>query len=166
MAAVQLSTFHRYTHFFIFGGSLLFNHQKFTQRLKKFFLKSSLQLLVFTAGIVLIFQGLGSAFPQWLYHNIVYLYLYFFILTTLSLLVLDQVQKHQPEKFVNSYFGIMVARLFISLGVALVFIFLDRPNAKVFVANFTVLYLFFLGFEIYGILTNLRHHFKKGTEND
>lgn len=128
--------------------------------------KPFVQLTVFTIGVIFIVQGLGSIRPEWLYPHVYWLYLFFFVITSLSLLGLEQIRKHQPDKFINSYFIIMLTRLFISLGLALIFIIFDKQNAKIFVANFAALYLFFLGFEIYGILTNLRQHFKNSTEND
>ena len=64
------------------------------------------------------------------------------------------------------YLSAMVARLFISIIFATFFILFDKANVLTFAGNFVVLYLLYLGFEIYGILTNLRHHFTSGSDEE
>jgi hypothetical protein len=65
----------------------------------------------------------------------------------------------------NIYLATMVARLFVSIIFATFFILYDQGHVIEFAGNFIVLYLLYLGFEIYGILTNLRHHFKEGSDD-
>lgn len=70
------------------------------------------------------------------------------------------------EQFVMIYFGTAAVRLFISAGLALLLIMIDRSNIIAFVANFMGLYLLYLGFEIYAILSIFRKHSEKSSENE
>ncbi len=100
--------------------------------------------------------------PQYIYHQIWIVLLFFFLLTLASLYIIDKLTKHNPDNFLAVYFSIMIARLFISIIFAAIFILGDRTHVFNFSINFLFLYLLFLGFEIYGIMTNLRHINKKG----
>jgi hypothetical protein len=125
------------------------------------------QLFIFSAvigAIILIFQ---IVWPQVLYDKIWWLLIFFILLTVSSLLIIGYATAKNPKNFMVFYFSAMIARLFISILVAAVFILLDKNNVLVFAVNFTTLYLLFLGFEIYSILINLRHHFgtRSGEQN-
>jgi len=74
--------------------------------------------------------------------------------------------RKKSDNFLAVYFSAMIGRLFISIIFAAIFILTDRTNVFNFSINFLILYLLFLGFEIYGIMTTLRHHFKKGTGDE
>lgn len=83
-----------------------------------------------------------------------------------SLYIIKKLTKNNSQKFLAVYFSAMIGRLFISIIFAAIFILTDRENVFNFAINFLLLYLLFLGFEIYGIMTNLRHHFKKGSVDE
>jgi len=91
---------------------------------------------------------------------------FFFVLTLASLLVIEKLTKKNPKSFLAVYFSAMIARLFISIIFATIFILTDRESVFNFSINFLFLYLLFLGFEIYGIITNLRQHLKKGSGDE
>lgn len=114
-------------------------------------------------GTILIFQMVE---PRWIYHNIWAIVVFLFLLTIGTIQLTRLASKKLNKQFINVYFAIMTIRLLISLGFAMVFIIKDRENVFAFGINFIVLYLLFLGFEIYTILTNLRTHFKKGIGNE
>ncbi len=104
--------------------------------------------------------------PQYLYHQIWVVLLFFFLLTLASLHIIEKFTKRNSDNFLAIYFSVMIGRLFISIIFAAIFILADRTHVFNFSINFLILYLLFLGFEIYGIMTNLRHHFKKGIEDE
>lgn len=121
---------------------------------------------IYTAFITVTILLVYSIFPAWIYRFTWIIVLFFFLLTLGSIALTKMAAKHWEKQFVQIYFGIMTVRLFISVAFALIFIIKDRDHVVVFAINFLVLYLLFLGFEIYSILTNLRTHFKKGIGND
>lgn len=104
--------------------------------------------------------------PQYIYPKVWIIVLFFFILTLGSLSIIQRITSKNPGSFLNAYFGVMIGRLFISIIFAIIFILTDREHLFNFAFNFLILYLLFLGFEIYGIITNLRHQNKKGTGDD
>ncbi len=104
--------------------------------------------------------------PQYLYHQIWLVFIFFFLLTLASLVVIEKFTRRNSENFLAVYFSAMIGRLFISIIFAAIFILTDREHVFNFSINFLILYLLFLGFEIYGIMTKLRTHSKKGSENE
>ncbi len=123
-------------------------------------------LYVFTFVIVIIALVLRFAAPAILYHDLWVIIAFFFFLTLASLFTILHLAAKKPENFLTVYFSVMVARLFASIVFAAIYILLDRENVFLFAMNFIVLYLSFLGFEIYGIITNLRTHFKKRSRDE
>jgi hypothetical protein len=104
--------------------------------------------------------------PEYTYHNVWIIVGFFILLTLASLYVIEKMTRKKGDNFLAVYFSAMVGRLFISIIFAAIFILTDRSHVFNFSINFLVLYLLFLGFEIYGIMTNLRHHFKKGSRDE
>ena len=104
--------------------------------------------------------------PKYTYHNVWIIVAFFFLLTLASLYIIEKMTRKKASSFLAVYFSAMVGRLFISIIFAAIFILTDRTHVFNFSINFLVLYLLFLGFEIYGIMTNLRHHFKKGSRDE
>jgi len=118
-------------------------------------------LVVFTAVFILTFLV-----PQYIYHQVWIILVFFFLLTLASLVIIEKFTNKNSKNFLGIYFTAMIARLFISIMFATIFILTDRSHVFNFAINFLFLYLLFLGFEIYGIITNLRHHFKSGSEDE
>jgi len=104
--------------------------------------------------------------PQFVYDQVWLVLIFFFLLTLSSLHIIEKFTRKNPKNFLAIYFSAMIGRLFISIIFAAILILTDRTNVFLFSINFLILYLLFLGFEIYGIMTNLRHHFKKGSGDE
>jgi len=104
--------------------------------------------------------------PEYIYHQVWIILAFFFFLTLAALVVIEKVSSKNSDNFLAIYFSVMLGRLFVSIIFAVVFILADREHIINFSFNFLFLYLLFLGFEIYGIITNLRHNFKKGTGDE
>lgn len=126
--------------------------------------KLAIQNLVFSGIIVVAIFGLSFFFPEIIYIRIWWIVLFFIAITLASTALMARAAKRAPGNFMSIYLSAMVARLFISIIFATLFILLDRANVMTFAGNFIVLYLLYLGFEIYGILTNLRHQFTSGPD--
>jgi len=122
------------------------------------------QLFIFSGILIAFMLTLQLAWPQTLYDKVWWLFLFFFFLTLSSLLAIGYATTKFPKNFMIFYFTAMIVRLFISIIVAAVIILTDKSNVLIFAINFTFLYLLFLGFEIYSILTNLHQHFGTGSD--
>ena len=70
------------------------------------------------------------------------------------------------QSFVPLFLGSMLIRLFLSLVVIGYLLFKYQDLRIVLVMNFFVIYLFYLMFEIYSIISNLRPISKQGEVND
>lgn len=123
------------------------------------------RLSVFTLLIAIGILLMSHYFPDYIYRWVWIILLFFFVLTSGTLLLLNRLSKKNSTNFLTIYFGLTVARLFISILFAAIFILVDKAHVILFAANFMILYLLSLGFEIYGIMTNLRLHSKKGTKD-
>ena len=124
------------------------------------------RLYRFTFFVIIVVFGMSFIIPQYIYHKIWLVLIFFFLLTMASLYIIQKLTKDKSERFLAVYFSAMIGRLFISIIFAAIFILTDKANVFNFAINFLFLYLLFLGFEIYGIMTNLRHHFKKGSGDE
>jgi len=116
-------------------------------------------------------MALAIAAFQWFFPKILYQYIWimygFLLLVSIgSTAILTKIYRDYPSIFLNSYMGIIVGRLFVLAGFAAVFVYYDKEHAIQFTISFIILYLLFHGFEIKGIISNLRHQFKKGNGDD
>jgi hypothetical protein len=94
--------------------------------------------------------------PALLYTYQWYLLLYFYLITLLSLVIVERTTQKDQEKLSKGFFSAMMLRLFISIVIAIVIIYFDRANSTIFALNFLILYLLYLGFEIYYLISILQ----------
>jgi hypothetical protein len=85
-----------------------------------------------------------------------YLLLYFYLITLFSLTIIEKTTRKDREKLSKGFFSAMMLRLFVSIIIAMVIIYFDRANSTIFAMNFLVLYLLYLGFEIYYLISILQ----------
>ncbi|WP_338393671.1 hypothetical protein [Fulvitalea axinellae] len=116
--------------------------------------KKTLKLAVFTAvlGLVLYMEGMFA--PAYAYHA-----RYTMLLALAGVFwISDFVSGSEaltisgPAKLMLS----LVMRFLLAIIVAVVFVFAFKADTRVFAVNFGGVYLSFLGFEIYSLLTNFR----------
>lgn len=119
-------------------------------------------LYKFSFLVLLGVLAIKIVLPMYLYHQVWMVLLFFFLLTLASLHIIEKFARKNPDNFLAIYFSAMIGRLFISIIFAAIFILIDRAHVFNFAINFLILYLLFLGFEIYGIMTNLRQNNEKG----
>jgi hypothetical protein len=92
---------------------------------------------------------------SWIYQHILLLTGLFFLLSLVNLGVVNLGYRRKEASIANYYLISTIVRLFVSVIIALLFIYFDRENSIIFAVNFIVLYLIFLGFDISATLTKL-----------
>ncbi len=115
-----------------------------------------IQTSTFTLIIGIIQFIIGKFKLEWFYDYQWLLVFYFFILTMVSLMIVERTAKKNMDNVSKGFFGAMMLRFFLSIIIALVVIYFDREGAIVFALNFIILYLLYLGFEIYYLINNLQ----------
>ena len=167
MDSYRISCFHYLFHIVVPFPVILFADKKPTKELSSGPIKRlALQNMVFTAVIIAAIIALKIFFPAIIYVRIWWIVLFFITLTLGSMAVMARAARKAQNNFMPIYLSAMVARLFISIIFAALFILFDKAHVMTFAGNFVVLYLLYLGFEIYGILTNLRHQFTMGSDKE
>ena len=118
--------------------------------------------MLFTALLAGIAIALPYIFPDVkLIANKFWLIFAFLSLLTLIAYVLAFIGiKHNPETGVMAIMGSIVLKMLFSMVFVLVYNLNHKGKDLLFVFNFFSLYLLFTGFEIYGLLRNLRHQNK------
>ncbi|MBR9999029.1 MAG: hypothetical protein KFF73_08660 [Cyclobacteriaceae bacterium] len=119
-------------------------------------LKVVIQTSAFTLVIGVIQFIVGKLKVDWLYDYQWWLALYFFILTLVSLMIVERTARKNIDDVSKGFFVAMMLRFFLSIIFALVVIYFDREGAIVFAVNFIILYLLYLGFEIFYLVNNLQ----------
>lgn len=79
----------------------------------------------------------------------------------LSFATLTIMKNTDQESWTGLFMGAMVARLLFTAGYIGVVLYLGVENRLLLVINLFVVYLFYMGFEIMGLVTNLRAISKK-----
>jgi hypothetical protein len=119
-------------------------------------LKVIIQTSTFTLLIGAIQFVILQLKEEWFYEYQWLLLLYFFILTLASLMIVERTARKNIDDVSKGFFGAMMLRFFLSIIFALVVIYWDRQGAIIFAMNFIILYLLYLGFEIYYLVNNLQ----------
>ena len=119
---------------------------------KKAFLITTLYTLV----LAFIQYGVYQLNAGLLYTHQWYLLLYFYLITVLSIVIIEKTTQKDAEKLAKGFFSAMMLRLFVSVIIAIIIIYIDRVNSTIFALNFLILYLLYLGFEIYYLISILQ----------
>ena len=112
------------------------------------------------AGVLML---LDSIIPSMqIFHTYKWgLLIFFFIQSLLSSLITDFGMKTEGVTFQKFYMLSITIRLFLSILLIFVFIYLKVENLIFLVTNFFALYFFYMLFEIYFLLVNLRTNSKQ-----
>ncbi len=120
-----------------------------------------LRLTLFTLVVSLAIYVVHWFHPQSIYHNIEFLLAFFYAIFLFTYFLISLAFKNKDAKSaVIINLSAVVIRLIACVISAYFFLRNDPENQHVFVTNFLVVYLFYLGFEIYSILSNLRPNLK------
>ena len=120
------------------------------------YIKAFLLTTLYTLIIGFIQFGVYHLNAGLLYSYQWYLLLYFYLITFLSIAVTEKIIQNDAEKLAKGFFIAMMLRLFVSVIIAVVIIYFDRVNSTIFAMNFLILYLLYLGFEIYYLINILQ----------
>ena len=94
--------------------------------------------------------------PTWVHETVWTTISFFLTLTWLTSAFSHYLIGINQENSVNIMLGALGVRFLGSLGYIGIMLFLGVENIILFVANFFVIYLFYLLFDMYGLITNLR----------
>lgn len=124
----------------------------------KIFTLRILALTLILAGIIYVFQN--HIQPNWIHDSIWKILSFFALLTWLTGTFVHYLTRLSKENSSNILLGATALRFLASLGFIVIYLLLDVENIILFVANFFVIYLFYLIFDIYGLIANLRPNSK------
>lgn len=127
--------------------------------------KSWLALFLYALVLSFITFLTKTMAPAMVYQGAYFIIIFFLLLTLFTHYITLQGLKHAPDKFALVYLGTMTFRLLMSLGIILIAFLQEIPDRITFVVNFAIVYLAFLIFEIYALLTTLRSNFQTRAEN-
>ena len=120
-----------------------------------------LRLTLFTLALAMVIQGVKYYQPQWVYPNVFFILAFFMFIFLLSYFVIQlSFSQINPKKSVTLHLTAVIVRLILCVFSAFIFLKIDPEYSGLFVTNFLMVYLFYLGFEIYSLLSNLRPDLK------
>ena len=117
-------------------------------------------LAVLLGACIIGLQQIG--FP-YVHPAAIYWVPFFLVINALASFFTFGALRRDQQKMILIYLATTVFRLLLSVGVIFFALMHGVSDRITFVINFAVVYLTFLGFEIYGLLTNLRAHLEKDT---
>lgn len=107
--------------------------------------------------MLLIANAVEPAVNERYKSGFVYLLIYFFAITTLSLhFMLQRFSRGNPKRFISYFMAATGLKLFLYLAVLLAFVFSFPNDAVGFIIEFFILYLLYTSYEVYFIL-KLKH---------
>ncbi len=117
----------------------------------------TIKLIVYSLLIGGIFFLLENFTPLNWVHDTVWATLSFFIiLTWLTGMFSHYLLELSKDNSVNILLGATAVRFLASIGFVAIMLFLGQDNLILFVVNFFIIYFFYLLFDIYMLMANLR----------
>ena len=134
----------------------------------KIFLQQAVRILLVTAGITVLILLLGVLGADSFVHPNIWPIVIFSSLVGLGVAGLNMyfVKKGSDMGIVNVFLATTVFRMLLSIIFITLNFFQGLEQEIVWIADFFVVYLFFLVFEIYSIISNLRAISNEGENND
>ncbi|WP_242617342.1 hypothetical protein [Cecembia calidifontis] len=120
-------------------------------------LNLTVKLLLLTltiAGLVYLIKEVFHL--NWVHESIWKIISFFLILTWLTGIFAHYLLSISKENSANILMGTIGIRFLASIAFVVVMLVLGQENLILFVINFFVIYLFYLLFDMYGLITNLR----------
>jgi hypothetical protein len=119
--------------------------------------KLTAKLLFFSliiAGFIYTLQEFIK--PDWVHETMWIILSFFVLLTWLTGMFTHYLLELSKENSVNILLGAIAIRFLASIGFVAVLLFIGTENLILFVVNFFVIYFFYLLFDIYTLISNLR----------
>jgi hypothetical protein len=117
----------------------------------------TLKLLFFSlliAGIIYLLQEFIK--PEWVHETMWIILSFFVILTWLTGMFTHYLLELSKENSVSIILGGIGIRFLASVGFVAILLFMGVENLILFVVNFFIIYFFYLLFDIYTLISNLR----------
>lgn len=118
-------------------------------------IQALLKVSYFTIFLILVILGLKwlntAVISQWAW----IMTAFFYLITAGGIILILMKTTENIELFARYYIIVMILRLLLAILFVAAGLYLDIENKVIFVSNFLALYLLFLGFEIYYLITNL-----------
>jgi hypothetical protein len=113
--------------------------------MKQFFIKSTvLTIILFLVGSIIYSTILKSFYLSVLPYTVIF----FYLTTNLVHAYLLRVAGNSGSRFTSQYMATSFLKLFFYLTVAIVYVIVDRENAKAFIVVFLLLYVVYTIFEV------------------
>lgn len=121
----------------------------------------TVKLLIFSLLIAGIFYLLQEYIkPEWVHESFWTILSFFVLLTWFTGMFTHYLLELSKENSVNILLGAIGIRFLASAGFVAIMLFLKVENLILFVVNFFIVYFFYLLFDIYTLLANLRPNSK------
>ena len=114
------------------------------------------RLLVFTMALAVAMFALDQLADPWVHPLAWWVLAFYFLVTAIGERLIQKGIRRNRDNFMATYMAVIGIRFLLSAVFIGIFIYRRPPDLRIFVTNFFVLYLLFLGFEIWGVLGNLR----------
>ncbi|EOZ92250.1 hypothetical protein A33Q_4343 [Indibacter alkaliphilus LW1] len=98
--------------------------------------------------------------PYWIHEKVWIILSFFVLLTWMTGMFTQYLMEISKENSVNILLGAIGIRLLASIGFVAIMLVLKVENIIWFVVNFFIIYFFYLLFDIYGVIANLRPNSK------
>jgi hypothetical protein len=114
--------------------------------MKQFVIKSTvLTFIVLTLGAIVY----STVFKSYYLSVLPFAVLFFYAVINLVHAWLLKISEKSSARFTSRYMAVSFLKMFFYLACAIVYVIFDRLNAKIFIANFLLLYLVYTSFEVY-----------------
>jgi hypothetical protein len=121
----------------------------------------TLKLFLFSLLIGSVFYILQEYLkPEWVHQSLWTILSFFVLLTWITGMFTHYLLELSKENSVNILLGAIGIRFLASTGFVAIMLFLRVENLILFVVNFFIIYFFYLLFDIYTLLANLRPNSK------
>lgn len=124
-------------------------------------MKAYIKLLLFSVAIaVLLLALVGFGFEKYIHSAWPFMLLFYFLQSLLILIAEKRITRGKNQNFVLFVIGSISFRLVSALLAAVAYLLLAGQQNTHFILLFFGLYLLFLGFELFTLMTNLRSNFE------
>lgn len=121
--------------------------------MKQFLIKST----ILTVIVLLIGAGLYLTVLKSFYLPVLpFVVLFFYLATNLVHAYLLGVADKSGSRFTSKYMAVSFIKMFVYLAIAIVYVAMNKENAKPFVAGFLLLYIVYTSFEVVEFLKVVR----------
>ncbi len=156
MAGVEISGFHRSFALHCTNRFADYFNQKPSQRVVM------IRIIIFTSILaIIIFIAKHFLIPSMIHPEIWIMLAYFFILSIVGHRIIEKGIRSNKDNMAIYYFAVMLIRLLISAIFITIYLYMGVPEITIFFANFFILYLLYVAFEIKTLLTNLQRNSKQ-----